>query len=121
MNESVWGLFRAVDYAISRFAKTLPYVRNMGSMGEIPPNQMIGGPPAPVNAQLVFIHTLTLAASMRLHYVAAMEDPISYAKRLDAAESAVVIANELVGSAVDYGEFDMLLGVSSFPEVFLVT
>lgn len=107
MSEQVFGLFRAVDFAISRFANTLPYARNTGTMGEIPPPL---GAAAPVNAQLVFVHTLALTATMRLHYLAAKDEPISYSKRLNAAEATVVVANELMGSNVDYSEFDMLLG-----------
>jgi len=47
---------------------------------------------------------------MRLHYHAAKDEPLSYSKRLNAAEATVVVANELMGSNVDYSEFDMLLG-----------
>ena len=108
MSENLWGLFHSVDVAISRFFSTLPYVRNLGTMGEIAPSS----PSAPVNPQLVFIHTLALSATMRLHYVAAMDDSISYGKRIQAAEATVVVASELVGSNVDFAEFDMLLGVS---------
>jgi len=32
MNEQLFGLFRAVDFAISRFFQTLPYARNTGAM-----------------------------------------------------------------------------------------
>jgi len=106
MSENLWGLFHSVDVAISRFSSTLPYVRNSGTMGEITPSS----PSAAVNAQLVFIHTLALSATMRLHYIAAMDDSISYGKRLQAAEATVVVASELVGSDVDFAEFDMLLG-----------
>lgn len=108
MTEQVFGLFRAVDFAISRFSQTLPYARNTGTMGEI---QNPLGPNAPVNAQLVFVHTLALTAAMRLHHLAAKDEPVSYSKRLNAAEATVVVANELMGSNVDYSEFDMLLGV----------
>lgn len=108
MSEQVFGLFRAVDVAISRFSQTVPYARNTGTMGEIPPAL---GVAAPVNAQLVFVHTLALTATMRLHYLAARDEPISYSKRLNAAEATVAVANELMGSNVDYAEFDMLLGV----------
>jgi len=107
MNEQVFGMFRAVDFAISRFSQSLPYARNTGTMGEI---QHPLGPSAPVNAQLVFVHTLALTATMRLHNLAAKDEPISYSKRLNAAEATVVVANELMGSNVDYSEFDMLLG-----------
>ncbi|KAF9521163.1 hypothetical protein BS47DRAFT_1357085 [Hydnum rufescens UP504] len=97
MSENLWALFRSVDFAISRFSSI---------MGEITPPS----PSAPVNPQLVFIHTLALSASMRLHYVAAMDESISYGKRLRAAEATVIVANELIGSNVDFAEFDMLLG-----------
>jgi hypothetical protein len=117
MSENLWALFRSVDFAISRFSSTLPYVRNSGTMGEISPSS----PSAPVNPQLVFIHTLALSASMRLHYVAAMDESISYGKRLRAAESTVIVANELIGSNVDFAEFDMLLGVSFISPRFDVT
>lgn len=115
MSEQVFGLFRAVDFAISRFSQTLPYARNTGAMGELPP---LMGAAAPVNAQLVFVHTLALTATMRLHYLAAKDEPISYSKRLNAAEATVVVANELMGSNVDYAEFDMLLGVRSLSFAF---
>jgi len=109
MNEQVFGLFRAVDFAISRFSQTLPYARNTDTLGAI---QHPMGPNAPVNAQLVFVHTLALTATMRLHYLAAKDEAVSYSKRLNAAEHTVIVANDLMGSNVDYSEFDMLLGVS---------
>lgn len=105
MSEQLISLFRAVDFAIIRFSATIPYARNTGTMGEIPP--ALG---APVNAQLVFVHTLALTATMRLHYLSAKDDSISYQKRLNAADNTVLVANELMGSNVDYAEFDMLLG-----------
>ncbi|KAF8311565.1 hypothetical protein DL93DRAFT_2208478 [Clavulina sp. PMI_390] len=105
MNEQTFALFRTVDFAIARFSNSIPFARNTGAMGEIPQP-----PTAPVNAQLVFVHTLALTATMRLHYLAAKDESISYAKRLHAAEATVVVANELMGSSVDYSEFDMLLG-----------
>jgi hypothetical protein len=108
MSEQQHILFHAVDFAISRFSETLPYTRNTGKMGEIPPAEAN----APVNAQLVFVHTLALTAQMRLHYLRAKDEPISYSRRLNAANSVVAVANELMGSNVDYSEFDMLLGVS---------
>lgn len=116
MSEQQFVLFHSVDFAISRFSTTLPYARNTGTMGEIPPTE----PNAPVNAQLIFVHTLALTAVMRLHYLAAKDEPVSYSKRLNAANSVVAVANELMGSNVDYSEFDMLLGVS-FPETYLIS
>ena len=76
-------------------------------MGEIPPLS----PSEPVNAQLVYVHTLAYTATMRLHNNAALDDSISYEKRLGAAEAAVIVVSELATSQVDFGEFDMLLGV----------
>ncbi len=107
MSEALWNKFRAVDFAIGRFLRTLPYVRNSGTMGEIPPLS----PSEPVNAQLVYVHTLAYTATMRLHNNAALDDSISYEKRLGAAEAAVIVVSELATSQVDFGEFDMLLGV----------
>ncbi|KAF8344123.1 uncharacterized protein EI90DRAFT_3028344, partial [Cantharellus anzutake] len=109
MPETLRAKFYAVDYAIGRFLRTLPYVRNSGTMGEVPPTSADD----PVNAQLVFVHTLALTAMIRLHNTAALEEPLSYDKRLKAAEAVVSVVSELANSEADFGEFDMLIGVRS--------
>ncbi|KAF8315990.1 uncharacterized protein EI90DRAFT_3134825 [Cantharellus anzutake] len=62
----------------------------------------------PVNTQ--FVHTLALMAMIRLHNTAALEEPLSYDKRLKAAEAVVSVVSELTNSEADFGEFDMLIG-----------
>lgn len=105
MSDVSWNLFQTINFAIDRFVPTIPYIRNLGTMGEI-----AGTRTTAVNPQLVFAHTLAHAATIQLHNTAASDDPASYAKCLNAANAAVLVAQDM-GPDVDFSAFDMLLGV----------